>query len=102
MSQINFRIKKKDLEIYKEIAESEGLTVAELARKAAEAGAVYTLRTNCYNISRDGNYWNVYLEKLGQKLIIRAKIVIAADGVESRVGGWAGLTTSIAIHDMEA
>ena len=34
MSQINFRINKKDLEIYKEIAESEGLSVAELARKA--------------------------------------------------------------------
>ncbi|MHA1611748.1 MAG: DUF6290 family protein [Promethearchaeota archaeon] len=34
MSQINFRINKNDLEIYKEIAESEGHSVAELARKA--------------------------------------------------------------------
>ena len=34
MSQINFRINKKELEIYKEIAESEGLSVAELARNA--------------------------------------------------------------------
>jgi len=34
VSQINFRINKKDLEIYKEIAESEGFSVAELARKA--------------------------------------------------------------------
>jgi len=33
VSQINFRINKKDLEIYKEIAESEGLSVAELAHE---------------------------------------------------------------------
>ena len=34
MSQINFRINKNDLEIYKEIADSEGFSVAELARNA--------------------------------------------------------------------
>ena len=34
MSQINFRISKKDLEIYKDIANLEGKSVAELARSA--------------------------------------------------------------------
>ena len=34
MSQINFRISNEDLEIYKDIAELEGKSVAELARNA--------------------------------------------------------------------
>ena len=32
---------------------------------------------------------------------VRARVVIAADGVESRVARWAGLKTSVALDDME-
>jgi digeranylgeranylglycerophospholipid reductase len=37
-----------------------------------------------------------------QKVDLRAKVVIGADGVESRVGKWAGIDTTCHIHDMES
>ena len=73
----------------------------ELARQAIDEGAEYTLRTSCYGLMRDGNYWKVQVKKLGQQLTLKAKIVIGADGVESRVGRWAGLSTNLSPHDIE-
>ena len=32
---------------------------------------------------------------------VRARVVVAADGVESRVARWAGIATHTAVHDME-
>jgi digeranylgeranylglycerophospholipid reductase len=37
-----------------------------------------------------------------QKVDIQAKIIVGADGVESRVGKWAGIDTTCHIHDMES
>jgi len=39
---------------------------------------------------------------MGQPFNIESKLVIAADGVESRVGRWAGLKTNIKMKDMES
>jgi digeranylgeranylglycerophospholipid reductase len=37
----------------------------------------------------------------GKQLSIRSKIIIGADGVESRVARWAGIDTSVHMRDME-
>jgi digeranylgeranylglycerophospholipid reductase len=75
----------------------------ELARTAANAGAEILTRAYVNGlIFDDGKITGVKYEHQGEQKEIRTKIVIAADGVESRVGRWAGLTTHIDFRDMES
>lgn len=76
----------------------------ELARTAAEAGAEILTRAyvNGLIFDRDGKVNGVKYECNGEQKEIKSKIVIAADGVESRVGRWAGLKTHIDFRDMES
>ena len=75
----------------------------ELAKKASEAGAEILTRAYVNNlIIEDGKVCGVKYEFRGEQKEVRAKIVIAADGVESRVGRWAGLSTNIDFRQMES
>jgi digeranylgeranylglycerophospholipid reductase len=75
----------------------------ELARTAANAGAEILTRAYVNGlILDDGKVTGVKYEHQGEQKEIKAKIVIAADGVESRVGRWSGLTTHIDFRDMES
>jgi len=73
-----------------------------LAEQAARAGA--DIRTKAYVdglILEDGFVRGVTVAHLGRSLKVRAKVVIGADGVESRVGRWAGLQTHLKLRDIE-
>jgi digeranylgeranylglycerophospholipid reductase len=75
----------------------------ELAKLAAAAGA--EILTHAYVnglLFEDGKVSGVKYEYHGEQKEVKAKIVIAADGVESRVGRWAGLKTHIDFRDMES
>lgn len=75
----------------------------ELARTAADAGAEILTRAYVNGlIFEDGKVSGVKYEYQGEQKELKSKIVIAADGVESRVGRWAGLTTHIDFRDMES
>ncbi len=75
----------------------------ELAKTAAAAGAEILTRAYVNGLLFDGNKVNgVKFEYDGEQKEIKSKIVIAADGVESRVGRWAGLKTHIDFRDMES
>ena len=75
----------------------------ELAKKASEAGAEILTRAYVNNlIIENGKVCGVKYEFRGEQKEVRAKIVIAADGVESRVGRWAGLSTNIDFRQMES
>jgi digeranylgeranylglycerophospholipid reductase len=76
----------------------------ELARTAAEAGTEILTRAyvNGLLFDPDGKVSGVKYEFNGEQKELKAKIVIAADGVESRVGRWAGLKTHIDFRDMES
>jgi digeranylgeranylglycerophospholipid reductase len=75
----------------------------ELARTAADAGAEILTRAYVNGlILNDGKVAGVKYEYQGEQKELSAKIVIAADGVESRVGRWAGLKTHIDFRDMES
>lgn len=76
----------------------------ELARTAADAGASILTRAYVHDLIKDksGNICGVRFEYQGEKEELRCKVVIAADGVESRVGRWAGLQTHIDFRDMES
>lgn len=75
----------------------------ELARTAADAGAEIITRTYVNGLLiEDGKVCGVKYEYRGEQKEVRAKIVIAADGVESRVGRWAGISTHVDFRDMES
>lgn len=75
----------------------------ELARTAAEAGAEILTRAYVYDLLFDDDKVSgVKYEYQGEQFEVKAKVVIAADGVESRVGRWSGLKTHIDIRDMES
>lgn len=75
----------------------------ELARSAADAGAQILTRAYVNGLLFDNEKVSgVKFEHNGEQKEIKAKVVIAADGVESRVGRWAGLKTHIDFRDMES
>jgi len=75
----------------------------ELARSAASAGAEIMTRTYVNGLLFDGGkVCGVRYEHQGEQKEIRSQIVIAADGVESRVGRWAGIQTHVDFREMES
>jgi len=75
----------------------------ELGKLASEAGAKIQTRVYVNGLILEGSkVCGVKAEYQGEQFEIKAKIVIAADGVESRVGRWAGIETHIDFRDMES
>lgn len=75
----------------------------DLAQMAAAAGVAIFTRANVSGLIMEGGCAaGVEVDHLGQRRRIRARVVIAADGVESRVARWAGLSTRTALNDMES
>ncbi|GAB4312110.1 MAG: NAD(P)/FAD-dependent oxidoreductase [Methanobacteriaceae archaeon] len=73
-----------------------------MAMDAARAGAEILVKTIATGLERENGKVLVDVESMDEKFQIRAKIVIGADGPESRVGRWAGLKTSIKPKNMES
>jgi digeranylgeranylglycerophospholipid reductase len=75
----------------------------ELAKLAANEGVEVITKAYVYDLLRE-NEEVVGVKTLikDKKVDIRSKIIIAADGVESRVGKWAGMDTTCHIRDMES
>ena len=75
----------------------------ELAKQAANAGAEILTRAYVNGLLfEDGKVSGVKFEYQGEQKEIKSKIVIAADGVESRVGRWAGIKTHVDFKNMES
>ncbi|MCL2549598.1 MAG: NAD(P)/FAD-dependent oxidoreductase [Methanimicrococcus sp.] len=99
-TSIKMRAKDED-QIYGYILERKIFDRA-LAERAASAGAeVYTKTTATGLIMKDGRVAGVKVMRLGEEKEIAANIVIGADGVESKVGRWAGIDTTLKPSDIE-
>ncbi len=73
-----------------------------LAFESAKAGAEVMVKTRATGlIIKNGFVQGVKISHLGEKHDIHAKLVIGADGVESKVGRWAGIDTSLKPSDIE-
>lgn len=71
-----------------------------LAEHAAQAGAEVRVKAPATGLLREnGAVRGVVVEWQGRPLEVEVGIVIAADGVESRVGTWAGLDTQLPLAD---
>ncbi len=74
----------------------------DLAREAASQGACILTKAHVYDvIKKDQQVIGVKMNYLHESYDVYADIVIGADGVESRIGTWAGLTTRCKLSDME-
>jgi len=74
-----------------------------LAESAAKEGAEIQTKAYVYGLLFDDDKVSgVKVSIAGIERQIKAKIVIGADGVESRVGRWAGLETHSDFRDMES
>ena len=73
-----------------------------LAQQAARAGADVWVKTQAYGlITENGSAKGVYAHAAGgEGFAIHADVVVGADGVESRVGRWAGIDTTLALKDV--
>jgi len=73
-----------------------------MAMDAARAGADIMVKTLAKGLERKDGYVIVKAECMGEEFEIKAKIVIGADGPESRVGRWGGIRTTFKPKDMES
>ncbi|MEA3285815.1 MAG: NAD(P)/FAD-dependent oxidoreductase [Candidatus Marinimicrobia bacterium] len=74
-----------------------------LANRASQAGV--EIQTRAYVdglIIEDDVVCGVHYQYMGEPRSLRAKLVIAADGVESRVGRMAGIRSAIKLRDIES
>ena len=75
----------------------------QLAKDAARAGAQVMVRTRATGlILEEGTVKGVKLNHLGEDFEVRARVVIGADGVESQVGRWGGINTTLKLKDVES
>ncbi|GJQ19881.1 MAG: digeranylgeranylglycerophospholipid reductase [Bacteroidia bacterium] len=75
----------------------------EIAKQAAHEGAEIITKAYVYDLLKsEGKVEGVKVLYKDEKIDIHARVVVAADGVESRVGKWAGIDTTCHIRDMES
>lgn len=73
-----------------------------LVERAAKAGVeVYTKTSATGLIMKDGRVAGVKIKRLGEEKEVMANVVIGADGVESKVGRWGGINTTLKPADIE-
>jgi len=74
-----------------------------LAEIAANQGVEVFTKANVYKIEAESDHsWKVFVKHVNRDTVIKAKIVIAADGVESRIARFAGIRTQTAPKDIES
>lgn len=73
-----------------------------LARLAAKAGAEVIVKTAFISFERIGNRLKLKLKRIGEDLEVETKILIGADGVESRVGRMAGIIRTLKKSEIES
>lgn len=73
----------------------------DLAQLAAKAGAEILTKAYVFGLLHEDGITGVQFSSMGETFTVQAKLVIGADGVESRVGRWAGLPTRTKLCDME-
>ena len=74
----------------------------DLSLMASNEGANIFTKSYVKSIENNNDSYDVHFDYLGEPRVIRCKLVIGADGVDSRVGRWAGIKTQVKMKDMES
>jgi digeranylgeranylglycerophospholipid reductase len=74
-----------------------------VAGLATDAGAELALRTELESVERRGSDpsdgWRLYLRHLGAPVTVTARVLVAADGVGSRLSKWLRINTTLPLHE---
>ncbi|MCS7143887.1 MAG: NAD(P)/FAD-dependent oxidoreductase [Archaeoglobaceae archaeon] len=73
-----------------------------LARLAAKAGAEVMVKTTALSFERTQNGLRVKLKRLGEEWEVETKLLIGADGVESKIGRMAGIIKTLKMSEIES
>jgi digeranylgeranylglycerophospholipid reductase len=74
----------------------------ELAQSAVRAGASIMMKTEAVGLlEENGKISGVKVRHFKEYLEVEADIVVGADGVESKVGLWSGINTTLKPYDIE-
>jgi len=74
----------------------------ELCNLACKHGATLITKADATGIIfEDNKIQGVKYTHIGEKKTVKCNIVIGADGVESRVGRWAGIKTNVRLEDID-
>lgn len=74
----------------------------ELARQAIKAGVKIMMNTTAIGLLKDNDkIKGVKAKQFGEEFEIEADVVVGADGVESKVGQWGGIETTLNPKDLE-
>ncbi len=72
-----------------------------LAKEAAKSGTEILIRATVVGLLKDdGRVVGARCEHWGETFDVHASVVVGADGFESQVGRWAGLTTHLRTRDL--
>ncbi|MCE8422785.1 MAG: NAD(P)/FAD-dependent oxidoreductase [Candidatus Methanoperedens sp.] len=73
-----------------------------LAQNASKSGAEVVVKTSALGLlKKNGSITGIRARSFGEEMDIRSKIVVGADGIESKVGRWAGIDTTLELKDIE-
>ena len=74
----------------------------ELTQGAMRSGAKLMVNTGAVDLlKKNGKIAGVKAQRFDETMEIEADIVVGADGVESRIGRWAGIKTTLKPYDLE-
>ncbi|MDD1721359.1 MAG: NAD(P)/FAD-dependent oxidoreductase [Euryarchaeota archaeon] len=74
----------------------------QLAKDAARAGVDVVTHTRATGLIRDDSVVRgVRFKRRGDEFEVHSKLTIGADGVESQVGRWGGINTTLRLKDIE-
>ena len=74
----------------------------ELAKRAVKSGVKIMMNTQAIGlIKEDGKIKGIKVKHFDKELDIECDIIVGADGVESKVGKWAGIDTTLKPNDLE-
>ncbi|HJK12890.1 MAG: NAD(P)/FAD-dependent oxidoreductase [Candidatus Methanocorpusculum faecipullorum] len=74
----------------------------DLAMRAADAGADVQVHARAVPLMEGGKISGATIYQHGKAYEVRAKVVIAADGVESKFAKSAGINTTVALADLDS
>ncbi|RLI83976.1 MAG: NAD(P)/FAD-dependent oxidoreductase [Archaeoglobales archaeon] len=73
-----------------------------LAKLASDAGAEVLVKTTAVSFEKKDDRVRVRLLRMGEEWDVETKIVIGADGVESRVAKFFGIDTTLKLNEVES
>ncbi len=71
----------------------------DLARFAADTGAKIVTGATVTNVEKQTDFFEVYVSEYDRQYTVRTKLVIAADGIESKIANYCGIDTRLPLSD---